>query len=177
MIAVELSEATLERCEAHRSADHWVAAERYLTEALMTEPANASLYYWRGRLRHLRGAPLEADADYTMALARGVDDPVELLLRRAELRAEFMGPVYAEIDYASAIVRNRDDLRAYAARAHHRHGQGDHAGAVEDISRAIRIEPMRAESYYDRSAYLFALDRVEDALADLELALELDGQL
>ena len=152
-------------------------AQSRLTAALIDEPEWSDLYFWRGRIRHALGASQAAALDYTMALARGYHDAVDVLLRRARLHTEAADDRRAEQDLSEAVVRAPHDRRGYEARSLVRFVRGDHEGAVADITAAIDLAPERPSGYYDRSAYLMALDRADEAATDFGRALALDPPL
>ena len=149
-------------------------AQRRLTAALVDQPGRPELYFWRARVRHALGASQAAALDYTMALARGYTDAVDVLLRRARLHADRGDARRAEQDLSEAVVRAPYDRRGYEARSLIRFVRGDHEGAIADITAAIDLAPDRPSGYYDRSAYLMALDRVDEAATDFGRAVALD---
>ena len=72
------------------------------------------------------------------------------------------------------MARAPRDRRGYEARSLVRFVRGDHEGAIADITAAIDLAPERPSGYYDRSVYLMALDRVDEAVSDYGRALALD---
>lgn len=175
--AVHAAQVAQTAGESSRAHELLRSAEGQLTTALVDEPAIAELYFWRARARQGLGAFAAADLDYATALARGFEDVLAVLLQRARIHRELGSFPRAEQDLADAIALAPHDVRAYEARSLLRYLRGDHEGAVADVTRAIHLAPDRPSGYYDRCAYLMALDRVDEALEDYQRGAALDGSL
>lgn len=77
-----------------------------------------------------------------------------------------------------AIRANPNDAGAYLHRGLIRsHSQEDFEGAIADFSRAIELDPDRAETYNYRGTSYFWLKQFQKALADYNRALDLDPKM
>lgn len=76
------------------------------------------------------------------------------------------------------IRENPNNAGAYLHRGLIRsHSQEDFEGAIADFSRAIELDPDRAETYNYRGTSYFWLKEFQKALADYNRAIELDPNL
>ncbi|MBI2901048.1 MAG: PQQ-binding-like beta-propeller repeat protein [Planctomycetes bacterium] len=139
-------------------------------------------------LAHLQGGDeASARADIERAILLGPYDPFPRRLlknfdklpnpgtcvkRGDEKRRDNKKLAEARIEYDLAIRMKRDDAAAYHGRGLLRSDQGDAAGALEDYSRAIEIEP-RSAAWCDRGIAKRTLGDLDGAIADFTKAIEL----
>ena len=126
-----------------------------------------------------------AKAALAQALTREPIDAATLAGLRFRLGRAYLGGKYADLDEAVWLFtqvlavqpRSVDTLNNRALAYLDRGRDGDAALAVEDLSRAIRFDPLRAGAYLNRAvAYLEYDDgaHLERAIADLQQAIEID---
>ena len=126
-----------------------------------------------------------AKAALAQALTREPIDADTLAGLRFRLGRAYLGGKYADLDEAVWLFtqvlavqpRSVDTLNNRALAYLDRGRDGDATLAVEDLSRAIRFDPLRAGAYLNRAvAYLEYEDdaHLERAIADLQQAIEID---
>ena len=76
-----------------------------------------------------------------------------------------------------SVCRADDDAATYFIRGVFRYENGDFAGAIADLSKAIEIDPKHARAYYNRSVLHRAKGNNDRALADQKKAIEIDPKL
>jgi lipoprotein NlpI len=76
----------------------------------------------------------------------------------------------------SSAVDNRELAAAFRARGVARSNLLQHAEALEDISRAVELDPFNARYYEDRARAYLKLREFKSASADLDMALGLDSR-
>lgn len=77
--------------------------------------------------------------------------------------------------YGAALAQRPDHAPAYAGRGTVRRGDGDAAGAIADLNKAIALNPGLSAAFRERGLAHFALQDTERALSDLDRALSLDS--
>ena len=126
-----------------------------------------------------------AKAALAQALTREPIDADTLAGLRFRLGRAYLGGKYADLDEAVWLFtqvlavqpRSVDTLNNRALAYLDRGRDGDAALAVEDLSLAVRFDPLRAGAYLNRAvAYLEYDDgaHLERAIADLQQAIEID---
>jgi tetratricopeptide (TPR) repeat protein len=73
--------------------------------------------------------------------------------------------------FTGLIEKYPDDVDAYINRARARIGLGLADEALEDLDKAVALDPRRGLAYHERGAVLAVLDRDEEALRDLDRAI------
>lgn len=152
----------------------YVLAATLLDQALALEPENMDAIL-------LKAQVLEAQNDF-LGAALAWD-------RVTELDASSFGALMSSADnymkggqtelsidaYGAALVQRPDHAPAYAGRGAVRRSDGDAAGAVADLNRAIELNPSLSAAFRERGLAHFALQDTESAFSDLETALSLDS--
>ncbi len=143
---------------------------------------------WRGlgggeAAEHCIAAALIGLGQYTEAAER-----LEKLADRAKQKADVKAGLLAHAAQAwilagkstraeavltVALKLTPDDSILMIDRAQARAGHKDFTGAVDDLSRAIKLEDRRADAFVFRASAYRLLDKLELALADIERALAL----
>jgi tetratricopeptide (TPR) repeat protein len=72
------------------------------------------------------------------------------------------------------IVSRSPDLEAFLNRGVARINAGHHEEAVEDLTRAIALNPASADAHANRAFALVRLQRLDEALADFDRAIAID---
>ena len=120
------------------------------------------------------------------ALDRQSIDAATLAGLRFRLGRAYLGGAYADLDEAvwlftqvlAVLPRSVDTLNNRALAHLGRGRSGDAALAIDDLSRAVSLDPGRAGSYLNRAVAYLDLDdgaRLEPALDDLERAIDIDS--
>lgn len=163
---------------AMRQQDH-TAAEQAFSKAVATAPADLKAWYYRAVNRigmgDLDGALL--DLDQALAI-----DPLDAhsLLRRAEVRSRKGADLAATADLHRVLAARPTGPAAEHALLHLGHfamGRRDYAEAKALYDRLIAIAPYNAFGWCDRGITLAAMHQHDEALADLDRAVELDPTL
>lgn len=163
---------------ALRKDDHRTA-ETAFSRAVVNEPLNAKTWYYRGVNRLTAGDAEGALNDLDQALVLAPED-VHSLLRRAEARTQLGAEHMATSDLNRVI-----ELRPTGPAAEHALLQlGNMAMAKNDLvsakalyDRLVTIAPLNAFGWCDRGIVLSAMHMDDQALADLEHAIEIDPTL
>ncbi len=159
--------------------DH-AAALTALDEAIaLAPPADlAELHLLRGLAREASEQPDGALADLDRAVTAAIDprDAAEGRTERARLRLA-AGEVDAALADLAAIPEEALSPRALALRGAARHARGEPAAALEDLERALALDPLLATSQLERGHVLVALGRVAEAGLAFAEAARLDPTL
>jgi tetratricopeptide (TPR) repeat protein len=126
----------------------------------------------RAALRKAYGAPIAAIHDYD-EMIKIRPDSAEALQARAEATLSLNDPVQAEKDYTALLQLTPDNFGAIFGRAQARLQIQDFKGTLSDANRLIEQHPKEGAFFYVRAVAKDNLGRPEDALKDLELALQL----
>jgi len=163
---------------ALRKDDH-PAAESAFSRAVVSEPDNAKTWYYRGVNRLSSGDAQGAVNDLDQALTLSPDD-VHSLLRRAEARTQLGAGQMATNDLNRVI-----ELRPTGPATEHALLQlGNFAMVKNDLvaakgfyDRLVNIAPHNAFGWCDRGIVLGAMHMDDQALIDLDKAIEIDPTL
>lgn len=117
----------------------------YYSRSMAAGPTNGLTYLLRANVLSALGKHDEAVSDYD----RASDDGVVLSLGIQDV-----------------VLYNRGNSKAEL---------GDHQGAIEDYTEAIRGNPSNAQFYYNRGNAYLDLYRFQDALDDFVIAANMDG--
>lgn len=98
-----------------------------------------------------------------------------LLLWRATALLE-AGDAAACVRDCGASLTVRKTSQAFTTRGAARRRLGDHTGALEDCSAALRLDPRNVQAIINRSAARIELGQLEEALHDCNAALRLSPQ-
>ncbi|MBK8499278.1 MAG: tetratricopeptide repeat protein [Flavobacteriales bacterium] len=163
---------------ALRNEDHKKAEEAF-TRAALADPANAKTWYYRGVTRLGSNDLVGAVQDFDQALSLEPDD-VHSLLRRAEVRARQGAEATATKDLLKILELRPTGPSAEHALLHLGHfamAKNDLPAAKSCYDKLIAIAPYNAFGWCDRGIVLGAMHQDDEALADLERALDLDPTL
>lgn len=151
------------------------AIEDY-TKALSMLPDNRGLLYNKAiaqqDIKDLDGA----DSTYTILLKRfpGFDGGY---IGRARLRLERKDTIGAKEDIEKALSINHNSVNGYIMRADIAINQAkDYAAALEDMNRAIKLQPKHAGFFINRAFLRYMTDDFQGAFADYDYALQLEPQ-
>lgn len=184
--------AALDAARAKRSAPSAAPSEASVRALLAKRKPTEALAAARARLRLKPGADsrallaevLVADGDLV-----GAHDHLEAALRldpqHAGATCLLAEVLLARRDFEQArqlldrlIEADPKAARAWALRGRarlHSRPRPQLAQAIEDLGEAISLEPRLGSTYFDRGVAYYESRRFEDAIRDLERALELGG--
>lgn len=163
---------------AMRKADHGTA-EQAFTRAVSSEPDNMKAWYYRGVNRIGQGDLGGALKDLDQALNLDPND-AHCLLRRAEVRARLGAEFSAIADLEKLLAVRPVGPAAEHALLHLGHfamAKNDLVAAKAYYDQLIQIAPYNAFGWCDRGIVLAAMHQDDEAIADLQRAIELDPTL
>jgi tetratricopeptide (TPR) repeat protein/serine/threonine protein kinase len=180
----KLAAEAIARGSARLKAKDYVGAIAEFDEALRLDPENADALEDRANARIAREEYDEALADLDRALAI---DP-----KHADAH-ESRGQIYlarkdydrAILDFRSAIRLDQDHPRAFLNRGRAYQAKGEHDRAIADFTEALDNlddekdpdDARRASALFHRGTSHLDQNQLENAVADLEKAIELDPNL
>jgi tetratricopeptide (TPR) repeat protein len=153
-------------------------AVQFFTEAIETDPQLASAYSNRCLAELQQELEEQAIADCTHSLELNPANPNDYL-NRGLAHYRLMQPQAALADFNQVLKLTPDDYRAYYNLGLTRFDLADYEGAIADYDQSLTHSPSlpnarRADIYNDRAVAYLALNRPQQALADLNQALELN---
>jgi len=125
-----------------------------LTKVVEWDPHGERAYLLRGNVYLEMGDYERAEEDFTRIIA----EAIEMEKRGTDLSTLLDRPLYAQ---------------AFLDRGRARGLQGKHQEAVEDLTKAIVLEPNEATAYCMRSRPLYNLKQYDQAIADLKKCIAL----
>lgn len=129
--------------------------------------------YWeRGKLYYFANDYVQALEDFTRAQALGMED--HMLYWYRGVCSHQSDPEQAIRDYTRSLEL-KETADVYRNRSLCLVKRRDYAGAADDLTRAIGLEPSRAQFYGERGEAYRNLKEYEKAQADYEKALVLGG--
>lgn len=146
------------------------------TVALALRPADADLYFWRGRSWLEAGSWDNAIADLGESIARLPGDPGAFYYR-GQAWAKKGETDRALADFAHALSLDPKYLLPHAARGDLWFSKGQYASAVADYTGAIGLRPDIAALYYWRGRAHHALREFDRAIEDYRTTLRLQPQM
>lgn len=167
------AEAYNHRGVAHVRQHHLIAARQDFDQAIRLQSDFAEAYSNRGNVLLLLGEPARAAVDYDQAIALA-PHLAELYFNRTA--ATHSGDGYpdktqASIDYDTTDLLPVSSAAFYRHRAQVRAHEGKLSAAIADYTQAIALTPT-AHAFYQRGLLSQALGQSEQALADLDQAIE-----
>lgn len=162
----ELFDAALEA----EGKGNFAEAETEFTEYIRRQPEVADAYYKRGVLRHQleRFAEAESDFDVYLSFEPQMTKGFEM---RGQVRLA-RGNVAGAIADAGISLRLEDWPRALSLRGRALMANGDNEAALKDFQQALEWDEFDTETRALRSDCYLYLGRIEEARADLELAMK-----
>lgn len=163
---------------AMRSADH-TNAEASFTKAVTESPKDMKAWYYRAVNRIGMGDLGGALQDLEQALELSPDD-AHSLLRRAEIKARLGAEISAMADLERVLhVRPTGPAAEHALLqlGHFAMGRNDLVAAKSCYDRMVEIAPYNAYGWCDRGIVQAAMHQDDEALADLDRAIEIDPEL
>jgi tetratricopeptide (TPR) repeat protein len=164
--------ALTHRGEVRVRLDEVDGAEADFAEALDADPTYAYAHVARGRLYGWAGRLEDALAEFTHALSL---DPAELSARSMRgytlIRLGRHDEGLADYD---AVVETEGSAAALTNRAEARRLAGRLSDAIEDLTRALALEPGNARVLLERGHTELLLGHYDSALRDLTAAVESD---
>jgi tetratricopeptide (TPR) repeat protein len=186
----EASGTALERGAAALREENWEAAREEFTEAIATNPADPRGYIGRGQALAALDLPQDALADFKTAMdyTNRADEASKTL--RAETQYQ-RGKMYLDMgnqfigtavpDLQAAVASNPNDLRysfalgkALAIASPFSPGAGAQAEPL--LTKYLEENPNDAEAYRLRGTAFASMNKVPEAMADLNKAIELDPE-
>lgn len=149
------------------------------TKAIEIDPEQASAKKNRSLIFSSRGQLREALEDLNEVIEANPRDAASLN-RRGIIWYQFRQFARAIEDYSAAIRLMPESANFYANRGYSRRDSGDTEGAMSDFAEALRLEPRSTHALSGRSGLWANMGRGREALADADLACQIDlpgGQL
>jgi len=115
-----------------------------------------------------------AVAHYNKAVDLAPDDP-QLLINRAVVN-QALGRSQPAVRDLDRVLSLTDSAWAFLYRGLIRHQQGDLKHAIEDLGRAIHLDPSLAEAYHRRGLAYADMGAYDDAFQDQNRALDLEPE-
>ena len=131
------------------------------------DPASVLPYVMRGQVHQRRGNHQEAVESFTKAIGLIAES-------ESHTNLEFMNPDMRSYAFGLAV---QDVGKVYCGRGLSRSSMGDITGSLSDFSAAIQIMPQNASFYLTRALAYAGRNEWAEAMRDLDVASELDGQM
>lgn len=165
----------LNRGLLHGEAKRYDEAEADFAEALRLLPEFTEVYLQRARFRRQAGRSAEAGKD--VAEARRIGSALADSFYNEGVRALTQGDnVYSERMFRFALDLNPDFGLAHVAMARLHMEARRFDEAARELDLGIKAHPADPELYYHRGTARLAAGRGDEALADYDKAVELDGK-
>jgi tetratricopeptide (TPR) repeat protein len=153
-------------------------AVQAFTEAIEADPQLASAYSNRCLAELQQELEEQAIADCTRSLELNPANPNDYL-NRGLAYYRLMQPQAALADFNQVLELTPDDYRAYYNLGLTRFDLANYEGAIADYDQSLIHSPdlpnaRRADIYNDRAVAYLALNRPQQALADLNQAIDLN---
>ncbi|MBN1273334.1 MAG: tetratricopeptide repeat protein [Candidatus Aminicenantes bacterium] len=144
------------------------------TQAILSDPKNASAYFNRGLVYQEMGNLEKAHDDYSSAIEFDPDN-IESYFNRGMICLELGDTLGAIEDFDSVIEQNPKRALAYYNRGQSKYKRGNNSGAEEDYTRCIELLPDYLEAYYNRGLIYQQSGNIESALKDYNRVLDLNA--
>lgn len=148
-----------------------------LSKSLELEPKSAETYYFRASAYEKTGAPEKALSDYSQAIQLN-PNYVEALVNRGLLNAKSNKFTEAIADYSAALGNAPTQVQPMIlnnrAFAEWKTGQLDKA--LEDLNKALSLNPNYPFAYNTRAAIYQQTGQQDKAVADLNKVRQLQGK-
>ncbi|WP_175541384.1 protein kinase domain-containing protein [Streptomyces aidingensis] len=148
------------------------ALDAYET-AVRLLPDSVEAHYGRGRVLDRTNRRDEAFEEYTWVLERQPDHREALLHSADILREHHNSPDRALRGYQRLLSLEPGHVQALIGLADCLHRTGRSAEALNEIDRAIRLDPRQIAAFHVRSDICTALGRLEEAVEDMRRAGEI----
>ncbi len=149
-------------------------SQKAFRKALALEPDSAEIYLHRGLLALEQDKLEQALDDLQTACRLAPEDPRCRLARAMALeRKGLYSQALADLNW---LLRHRRSLKAHLVRARIYVAQNAHQLALEDLNRAVELNPRYAEAYRLRAALHLKLNRNAEALKDVKQALQYEPE-
>ena len=155
--------------EKFEREDRFPEAIDAITKAIEIQPESADLYNRRGMLYYGTASKEKAVADFKKSAELGPNDE-RIISNAARLLIHFEHCTDALAILETYISRNVTNPRAFFERAMSKKCLNDVAGAFNDLSSAIELDPAN-------NSYRSAKAAILDDLGDSEKAFEMHGKL
>jgi len=143
-----------------------------VTQAIMVDSEEASLYSWRGSLRAWARDTLGAFVDYAIALGIKKTDSLALAQRAALFEARgLIDSAIADLDRLTKVFPSEDEIVDRKANVEFDNGRFEQA--LPDYDRAIELNPNNSSYWNDRGATHKKLKHYTKAIEDYEHSLAL----
>jgi tetratricopeptide (TPR) repeat protein len=162
----------LTACQASLALGDWKALGEYATGGIIVAPDNVAFHHFAGRAYREQGELDKAIAAYDTALTIAPRQPM-LLLEHAAVCMMLRRYDQAAQD-CNAALAVEGSATAYAMRGFLRLKTGDSAGAFEDSTNALTLEPKTVSAWLVRANIHLARGKVAAALSESRKALQLD---
>jgi tetratricopeptide (TPR) repeat protein/pimeloyl-ACP methyl ester carboxylesterase len=129
------------------------------------------LFHLRGLARLRLDRPVEAEADFDEALARGFGEG-EVYLGRGWARLRMEKPAEAEQDATVALERGKEDAPTYSLRGLARLALQKFSEAEQDFAKALELDAGNSQLLAWRGVTRIQQHRLPDAEADLTAAVD-----
>ena len=145
-----------------------------LTRSLELEPKSPEAFYFRAVAREKTGDALQATDDYGKAIQLN-PNYVEALVNRGLLHYTASRFDEAIADYSAALNNAAPNVQPMILtnRANAFLQKGNNADALDDVNKAVSINPRYPRAYQTRGAVYAKLGQTDKAAADLDMAQQL----
>lgn len=161
------------RAILRQEAGQYAEALADYTEAIKLNPNHVAALHNRGQVQLELGNPREAVADFSEALRMSPEDPVSLEMRaRAWIASQDFQRAIRDLDEAIRFSKE-PSVDLLMQRGELRSAMGNQEAALEDLDRALAIDPQSAASTLFRAKALHRLRRIDEANAAYDRADQL----
>ncbi|MCB9187532.1 MAG: tetratricopeptide repeat protein [Flavobacteriales bacterium] len=161
--------------ELYEETNYFEAVDEF-TKAITIDPSYSEAYMRRGDSKRKLSDYDGAIVDYQRVADSDKELHYEALANIAFCLELSREPEKAYSIYAQLIRDYPNNVEVRLNRAMLRQGFEDYAGALEDYSEAIELEPTNSEAHTSSGYVLFLLERFEEAIMACTNALTLNPQ-
>jgi tetratricopeptide (TPR) repeat protein len=172
---IELDWKLIEGYIRGEAYERFKLAVEKLNEAILLDPANASLYRERSEAYAWLGDSMAAFNDVNRAIL--LEPSAEHYeFRAAVLTAmEMLADAMADLSRAIEIDQNR--VEPYEIRAKLYGRSGRYKEAIADLTKVIEIDPQNRFAYVNRGAWQINSGQIQNGMDDLDIAMKLDPNM
>jgi tetratricopeptide (TPR) repeat protein len=145
----------------------------YLDEAILLNPKIADFHAEKGRALARLGDNVPAIESYEIALQQ---DPDHLTAKQGLVLVKTGGDDVLQQQLDQVIADSAGNSQTYKQRGFYRMNHDDLAGAIEDFSRAISMDPEDSESYFYRGKIYYRQKKWENAESDFSGAIDIEPE-
>lgn len=146
----------------------------HINKAILINPNEDLLYFYRGNIYKNLGNPVEALNNYSHAINMGLLE-AGLYNNRGNIY-KLLGKLdEALLDYNSAIKINPKDSNYYCNRGVIYRNKKKYVEALNDFTKALELDPYLPNIYMNRGTIFLDLEKYNDAVTEFDLSIKLDS--